>query len=133
MKKDGILNAQLSRIIAGMGHTDKLVIGDCGLPIPVNSELVDLALSKNIPRFIDTLRIVLQELKVEDAVVAAELLDSGSSLFKEIESLLPGVNIRNVSHEEFKELTRSNTKIAFVRTGEATPYANIILFSGVTF
>jgi D-ribose pyranase len=54
-------------------------------------------------------------------------------LYKEIESLLKGVTIHKISHQEFKEYTRTESNIAFVRTGEATPYANIILISGVTF
>jgi D-ribose pyranase len=132
MKKNGILNAELSRIIAGMGHTDKLVICDSGLPIPRNSELVDLALTKNIPRFIETLKIILSELKIEEAIVANEIIEQGS-LYKEVETILSAVNIRMVSHEQFKEYTRVERNISFVRTGEATPYANIILISGVTF
>jgi D-ribose pyranase len=132
MKKNGILNAELSRIIAGMGHTDKLVICDSGLPIPRNSELVDLALTKNIPRFIETLKIILSELKIEEAIVANEIIEQGS-LYKEVETILSAVNIHMVSHEQFKEYTRVERNISFVRTGEATPYANIILISGVTF
>ena len=53
MKKSGILNAPLSQIVARMGHTDKLVICDSGLPIPKGVDLVDLAVTQNIPRFID--------------------------------------------------------------------------------
>ena len=33
MKKSGILNQPISAVIAGMGHTDTLVIADAGLPI----------------------------------------------------------------------------------------------------
>ena len=45
MKKSGTLNSQLSRIIAMMGHSDRIVICDCGLPIPRGAEVVDLALT----------------------------------------------------------------------------------------
>ena len=34
MKKTPLLNVALSRVIAGMGHGDILVIGDAGLPVP---------------------------------------------------------------------------------------------------
>jgi D-ribose pyranase len=132
MKKNGILNAPLSRIVAGMGHTDMLVICDSGLPIPRGAEVVDLALTKNIPRFLDTLKIILEELQIEEAVVASELLKN-KKFYEEVNSLLKNSKIKKVSHEKFKELTRNGTKITFVRTGEATPYANIILTSGVTF
>ncbi len=133
MKKKGILNAPLSKIVASMGHTDKLVICDSGLPIPKNSEVVDLALTTNIPRFLDTLRIVMEELNIEEAIVAEEISNSGSGLLDEIKALIPDVKITKVPHEKFKEISRQESNISFVRTGEATPYANIILISGVTF
>lgn len=133
MKKSGILNSSLSQIVARMGHTDKLVICDSGLPIPKDATVVDLALTKNIPRFIDVLRVVLQELEVEKVIIAKELINGNNGMLSEIKKLLPGVEYEDVSHEEFKELTRSNGDVAFVRTGEATAYANVILVSGVTF
>lgn len=34
MKKHGILNSDIAKILADLGHTDKIVIGDAGLPIP---------------------------------------------------------------------------------------------------
>lgn len=133
MKRSGVLNSGLSLIIASMGHTDKLVICDSGLPIPKNSEVIDLALTKNIPRFVDTLKVILEELKVEEAIVTNELAKGNSKYFKEISLLLNGIKIKKVNHEKFKEITRNGGNVAFVRTGEATPYANIILVSGVTF
>ena len=133
MKRNGILNSNLSFVIASMGHTDKLVICDSGLPIPKNADVVDLALTKNVPRFIETLKVILEELKVEEAVITNELVKENSKVFKEINSLLNGTKVKKVNHEKFKEITRHGGNITFVRTGEATPYANIILISGVTF
>ncbi|MDX9923218.1 MAG: D-ribose pyranase [Ignavibacteriaceae bacterium] len=132
MKKSGILNSQLSRIVASMGHTDKLVVADCGLPIPKKAEFVDLALTKDIPPFLTTLKIILEELVVEEAIVAEELLSNKEYSAKVLE-LLKDVKVHSVKHEEFKELYRNGGNVAFVRTGEATPYANVILFSGVSF
>ena len=133
MKKHGILNADLSRIIASMGHTDKLVVFDSGLPIPKNSEVIDLALTTNIPRFLDTLKVILEELHIEGAVIAKEMLDGKNGLYNDTTRMLNGVKMKKVTHEKFKELTRAKGNITFVRTGETTPYANIILISGVTF
>src|SRR5574338_517955 len=133
MKRSGVLNSGLSRIIASMGHTDKLVVCDANLPIPKNSDVVDLALTKNIPGFIDTLKVILEELKVEEAIVTNELVKGNAKFYKEINSVLNGTKIKKVNHEKFKEITRNGGNVTFVRTGEATPYANIILISGVTF
>lgn len=34
MKKHGVLNSEIASILALLGHTDTIVIADCGLPIP---------------------------------------------------------------------------------------------------
>lgn len=133
MKKSGILNSQLSRIIAGMGHTDKLVVCNSGLPIPRDKEAVDLALTANIPRFIETVKVILNELQVEQAIVAEEMESRSNAIHRELLAMLSGIKITKVSHHEFKKMTKSEDTIAFVRTGEASPYANVILISGVTF
>lgn len=131
MKKTELINSELSAVIARMGHTDSIAIADCGLPIPDGVRRIDLALMRNQPRFLDTLRAVLSELCVERAVVATELMEGAPALLDEIRALLPGVTVEAVTHERFKRLT-SESK-AVVRTGECTPYANILLYSGVVF
>ena len=133
MKKAGILNANLARIVATMGHTDRLVICDSGLPIPQGKEVVDLALTTNVPRFEETLRVILGELEVERAIVAEEMAKRSNGVYERVHDLLAGIQIEEVSHERFKEITCEDGNTWFVRTGEATPYANIILVSGVTF
>src|SRR5690606_2356844 len=115
------------------GHTDRLVICDCGLPIPRGKEVVDLALTKGIPGFMATLRVVLEELKVEGAVIAEELADVKGGVHRDLRDALADVPVQTVSHEDFKRLSGEDGVVAFVRTGEATPYANVILCSGVTF
>ena len=55
MKKNGILNADISRVLSYMGHTDTLAIGDCGLPIPEDTERIDLALKPGVPSFMEVL------------------------------------------------------------------------------
>jgi len=136
MKKTGTLNAQLSLIIARMGHTDRLVVCDSGLPIPRTGEIVDLALTKNVPTFIDTVKVILEELQVEGAVVAQEMERVNPQRYAELMSLLrrAGVSeVTKVSHEDFKAAMTNGCTVAFVRTGEATPYANVMLIGGVDF
>ena len=133
MKKIGTLNTQLSRVIAAMGHTDRLVICDSGLPIPRRSDIVDLALTANIPRFLEVLDVVLKELEVEGIVVATEMEERNAGLYREVLDRFGDVEVQHVPHEAFKGMTREDGNVAFVRTGEATPYANVILRAGVTF
>lgn len=131
MKKIGILNQPVSSVIAGLGHTDTLVIADAGLPIPPETQRIDLALTPGIPAFLDTLRVVLTEMQVERAIVAQEMLDVSPGIYKAVKELLGDVPIETLTHLIFKEQTRSAR--AVIRTGEITPYANVILVSGVTF
>lgn len=131
MKKHGILNPQLSRVIAELGHTDALVIADAGLPIPPGVERIDLALTGGIPRFTDVLSAILGEMQVERAVIAREMQAASPQLHAQIGATMNNCPIGEVSHEDFKLLTARAR--AIVRTGEFTPYANIILYSGVVF
>ena len=131
MKKIGILNQPISSVIAGLGHTDTLVIADAGLPIPPETQRIDLALTEGIPTFLDTVRAVLTEMHVEQAIVAEEMLDASPQVYKALKELLGDVPIETVTHLVFKERTRSAR--AVVRTGEFSPYANAILTAGVAF
>jgi len=131
VKKIGILNQPISSVIAGLGHTDTLIIADAGLPIPPETQRIDLALTEGIPSFIDTLRVVLTEMEVERAIVAEEMLDASPQVYEAVKEMLGDVPIETVTHLIFKEQTRSAR--AVIRTGEFTPYANVILTAGVVF
>ena len=131
MKKIGTLNQPLSAVIAGMGHGDMLVIADCGLPIPEETLRIDLALTAGVPGFLETLAVIQQELQIEKAVIADEMEEVSPKLYKDMLPMLGQLEVEAVSHETFKEMTKR--AVAVVRTGECTPYANIILKSGVTF
>lgn len=131
MKKGGILNPDLLHVIASMGHTDRLVIADSGLPIPPAATRIDLALVAGVPSFLETLQAVLGELKIEAAIVAEEMRTRSPQLYDATRRTLGGVRVDHVTHEAFKAMLPQVR--AVVRTGEQTPYANIILQSGVTF
>ncbi|MBG9985018.1 D-ribose pyranase [Aerococcaceae bacterium DSM 111022] len=132
MKKNGILNSDISKVLADLGHTDQIVIGDCGLPIPEGVNKIDLALKKGSPLFIEVLKEVLLDMEVEKIILAEEIKEKNSSVLEQIHNLFPdGFEIEFVAHENFKEHTHESK--AVIRTGEVTPYANIILQSGVIF
>ena len=132
MKKHGILNAELARTVASMGHRDLLVIGDAGLPAPRGVPVIDLALREGVPSFLETLATVLEELQVESGVIAEEMAGVSPSLHSALSRAWPqAAALRQVSHEELKRLTGEAK--ALVRTGEFTPYANVVLVAGVVF
>jgi D-ribose pyranase len=132
MHKNGnLLNSQLAGVITAMGHTDKLVIADAGLPIPPGVEVLDLALVPGVPAFALVVLIVMQHLKVESAIIAEELMTANQAVYQDLMQEIRGLKIRRVPHEQLKLQTRDARLI--VRTGECTPYANVILVAGVTF
>ena len=131
MRKGENLNADIVRVISQMGHTDRIVIADCGLPIPPGVERIDIALKRGVPGFIETLETVLAEFQCERAVLAEEIESANPAVQAAMVHRLGGVNIRYVPHETFKQQTRCAR--AVIRTGECTPYANVILQSGVLF
>ena len=70
MKRQGILNSDISRVLSYMGHTDTICIGDCGLPIPDETERIDLAVKFGQPSFMDVLEEVGADMKVEKIILA---------------------------------------------------------------
>ncbi|HEX7864286.1 MAG TPA: D-ribose pyranase [Variovorax sp.] len=131
MKRSPLLHAELSQVIASLGHGDMLVLGDAGLPIPDGPRRIDLAVARGVPQLADVLQAVLSEMQVEGIVVADEALGGDT---KKLPGWYPqslGIEAQTVSHEEFKRRTAKAR--AMVRTGECTPYANIILIAGVKF
>ncbi len=135
MKQNGIINSDISRVLSYLGHTDMICIGDCGLPIPDEVERIDLALKLGSPSFMEVLKTVSEDMKIEKVYLAEEIKDSNPKVLGEIEDLIQSLNkdieIEYIDHTELK--TKTNKCKAVIRTGEATPYANIILVAGCIF
>jgi D-ribose pyranase len=137
MKKSTLLNSEVSYEISKMGHTDGLVICDSGLPIPLSNKRIDLAITRNLPRFMDVFDATTSELCIEAVVMAKEFKDSELhneliNKIKDLESTQKNkIKLEYVDHEVFKQLSKDAN--CFIRTGECTPYANVILKSGVVF
>jgi D-ribose pyranase len=131
VKKIGIINQPISSVIASLGHTDRLVVSDAGLPIPSNVKRIDLALREGTPGIIETLETVLSEMQVESVIIAEEISDHNPQIESGIKEVLGDIPIMMMSHEKFKQETQA--ACAIIRTGEFSPYANIILIAGVVF
>jgi D-ribose pyranase len=134
MKKTALLNIELSKVIASLGHGDIVMIVDAGMPVPPGVQLIDLALTRGVPDFVSVLDVVLTEMQVESHVLANEMINVKPPALQVLESL----NLDNqlgeqrwVSHEALKALSR--TAKAIIRTGECQPYSNVALVAGVVF
>lgn len=145
MKRKGILNSDISRVLGYLGHTDRICIGDCGLPVPDEVERIDLALKFGVPSFMDVLKEVAGDMKIEKIVLAEEMKEQNPEQLKEVlhyfasletgfktgEEGYPMPEVTFVPHEKLKKAARDCK--AVIRTGETTPYSNIILQSACIF
>lgn len=129
MRKGGITNARLAYSLARLGHTDQLVVCDAGLPIPSGPEVVDLAFRFGVPSFEVVLSGLLEELVIEGATAAEEVRDRNPRMHELLDASLQDLEL--VPHEELKRATSAARLV--VRTGEATPFSNVVLRCGVPF
>ena len=139
MKKGTLLNSDISSVVSRLGHTDSLTIGDAGLPIPAGPQRIDLALTHGIPSFLQVVHTVTEEMQVESAIIAEEIKSHNPKLHSDLLALLDllqqhqgnTISIQYVTHHQLKQQTQRSQ--AVIRSGECSPYANIILCAGVTF
>ncbi|MET9252353.1 D-ribose pyranase [Streptomyces sp. NPDC003717] len=129
MRRGGILNRHLAGALAELGHGDRVLVCDAGMPIPDGPRVVDLAFRAGTPSFAEVLDGLLAELVVEGGTAAAEVREANPAAGALIEDSLPEVEL--VPHERLKELSAGARLV--VRTGEARPYANVLLRCGVFF
>lgn len=127
MKRSGILNPRLSAAVARLGHTDTVIVADCGLPVPREIPVIDLALVFGVPRFTQVLDALRPELVVDRVTIADEAL--GTQVETWIRARFDAVD--TLSHEDLKTAVRAASFV--VRTGETTSFANAILHCGVPF
>lgn len=139
MKKTNLLNRHLSALVASVGHTDQIVLADAGLPIPAGPQCIDLAVSPGLPNLEAVLAALLTELQLESVVLAQEIITHSPQLHQALLAQIAAaasaqgkeIAVSYLSHQQFK-LENAQAK-AVVRTGECTPYANLILRCGVPF
>lgn len=133
MKISNCLNSEVSYEIAKMGHFDQMTIGDAGLPIPDGPKRIDLAVTFGIPAFRDVLEVVLEDMKIQKAIIASETKTVNPEMYEyfvqKIASM--GAELVEVPHDELKKLSKNSKCV--IRTGECKPYSNIILESNVSF
>ena len=132
MKKGAILNPDLSYLIATLGHGDKIVVADSGLPIPEYVNRVDLSLKRGVPNFLTVFETLLDEIAVEKIILAEEIKTKNPEMKnKIIARIADQVEVEYIPHKLFRERVSGSKGV--VRTGEITHYSNVIIVCGVDF
>ncbi|MBS3787795.1 D-ribose pyranase [Candidatus Bipolaricaulota bacterium] len=147
MKPEGILNPEISELVARMGHGDRLTVTDRGFPLPLNDDVsvVDVSVGPNLPKMVDVVDVILNELEIEEVIIAEETEQVSPEIHKQLMKMVNkldnkgnDIKVSVIPHPKFKHLVLRGAEEGeemkgMVRTGELTPYANIMLVSGVTF
>lgn len=131
MKHGRILNAELSKAIALMGHGDLFMVCDAGFPIPLDRWRIDLAITHNLPDLYTVLDLVLSELTVERVLYADLVSEYNPPLLQRLQEMFEGTGaeMEPVANERVMgELPR--TAKVIVRTGAFNPWGNIGLVCG---
>jgi D-ribose pyranase len=128
MKRNGMLNSHITKVLADLGHTDTIVVADAGLPVPAGVMKIDLSLKEGVPSFLDVVEVLKEEMVVEQVTVAGEI-EQNQRVHEELKNAFP--EMEYITHESLKSQLKDAK--AVIRTGEITPYANCILHAGVTF
>lgn len=125
------MHAELSYQIAALGHRDLFMVGDAGMPIPAGVPIIDLAVTGGVPSFVQVMDAILQETEIEGYTLAEEIKTHNQVLLAYLEEKLAGREENFLPHEDLKKMSKQ-VKFA-IRTGEFTPYPNVILRAGVAF
>jgi D-ribose pyranase len=129
MLKTGILNPQINSLLSRVRHTNMLVISDRGFPFWPQIETVDISLVDDVPTVLQTLEAVRRNFVVGQAYMAEEFLAHNSDTVRStFATAFAGIPVTHEPHEAvFKK--RVPAAIGLIRTGDTTPYANLILVS----
>jgi D-ribose pyranase len=128
VKKGGILHPEICKLLAATGHTDYITICDRGFPVPDGPRRIDLALVDGIPTVLDVLRAVTAEWTLDRVIITQEMTEISPQHVEAIRAIVGEVPLDVRSHLELKHLSR--TARGTIRTGDTTPWGNILIVSG---
>lgn len=123
-----LLNADLAALVRRVGHTQMLLIADMGFPMPRGPETIDLSLSAGVPTIPQVLAAIGSDFVFDRIIAAEEMVQASPARDAELRTLHPKVLHERPAHVEFKHLAGECR--AAIRTGDAVPYANVIVVGG---
>ncbi|KQR50862.1 hypothetical protein ASF88_16680 [Leifsonia sp. Leaf336] len=128
-----LFNQRLAAVVTGLRFDELIVIADAGLPVPAGVETLDLALTYGKPSVAEVLSVLVDELVINEVLVAEETARVNPTVTAAVEQLTEpaGITVRAVPHDDIEVLIRRAKLI--VQTGETTPYGNVILSGGLDF
>lgn len=126
---NGILNPQISSLLARVRHTNMLVISDRGFPFWPMIETVDISLVDDIPTVLQVFNAIRPNFEIGEILMAEEFVKTNTpEICTALSTAANHIPIRYLGHKEFKKLIPG--AIGLIRTGDTIQYSNMILVSG---
>jgi D-ribose pyranase len=128
MLNTGILNPHVLDLIARIRHTNTLVISDWAFPFWPEIETVDISLTQGIPTVLDVLDLLTPVFKIGRIWQAEEFVATNTpEAVARFAKSFGQIPLTREAHVDFKK--RVPHAIGLIRTGDPTPYGNVIIES----
>src|SRR4051812_44317461 len=122
MRPNRILHPELAKAVATLGHQDILLVTDAGFPIPADAWRIDLGFYAGLPDVLDVLRVLRQEVFVEEVHFAGDILTKNKPLYAALQQIYTGsgADFKLTTHEQLIADTAHRAKV-IVRSGSLNP------------
>lgn len=128
MRPGRILHPELAQAVTTLGHSDIFMVTDAGFPIPADAWRIDLGFYEGLPDVLDVLRVVRQEVFVEEVHFAGDILTKNKPLYASLQDIFTGAGaeFKLTTHEELVNEIAYKAKF-IIRSGSFNPWANIAM------
>lgn len=128
MRPGRIIHPELAKAVATLGHLDIFMVVDAGFPIPAGAWRIDLGFYAGMPDVLDILRVLRQEVYVEEVHFAAEILTHNKPLYAALQEIYTGAGaaFKPTTHAQLVGETAYKARF-IVRSGSLNPWANLAL------
>lgn len=128
MRPKRILHPELAKALATCGHTDIIMVTDAGFPIPKDANRIDLGYYAGQADVLDILRMLREEIFVEEIAFATEVKTHHPALYGDVQEIYTGsgANFRGTTHEDLIEKYAQGAKV-IIRSGSLNAWANFAL------
>ena len=130
MRSGRIIHPELAEAVASLGHSDFFMVIDAGFPIPADAWRIDLGFYEGMPDVLDVLRVMRQEVFVEEVHFAGDILQKNKPLYAALQDIFTGAGatFHLTTHDELVKDYAYRAKF-IVRSGSFNPWANIALMA----
>lgn len=128
MRPGRILHPELAKALAECGHTDIILVTDAGFPIPREANRIDLGYYAGQADVLDILKMLRQEIYVEEVAFAPEVKTHHPALYQELQEIYTGSGavFKGAAHEVLVAEIAPLAKV-IIRSGSLNAWANIAL------